>query len=71
MDPKEKNETVEREQEISTDTPLNPSFTLNTDMGAFSYHSAYPGDSVKDHKELEEANKHFAEKELGQERENL
>lgn len=71
MDQKGKNETVEREQEISTDTPLNPGYTLSTDMGAFSYHSAYPGDSVKEHKELENANNYIAEKELGQQRDNL
>jgi hypothetical protein len=68
---KEKRETMEREQEVATDTPLNPGYTLGANAGVFSYHSAYPGDSVEEHKELETANRRIAEDELKQQRDNL
>ncbi|MGO4886476.1 hypothetical protein ACJ2A9_01850 [Anaerobacillus sp. MEB173] len=60
-------------EEILTDAPKQREFGIRTDLNSKSpFHSTstYAGDSVDGHKELEESNEIFAEKELGQANEN-
>jgi hypothetical protein len=60
--------------EIPSNTPLNMTYSVRTDLNSenpFNTTSYYAGDSVDEHKDLEEANDYFNEKELGQENENL
>ncbi|TLS38164.1 hypothetical protein [Pseudalkalibacillus caeni] len=64
----------EKEFDIITNTPLNPEMTMRTDLNSknvFGTEEYYPGDSVEQHKYMEESNEYIAEKEIAQQRENL
>ncbi|BCB02367.1 hypothetical protein [Bacillus sp. KH172YL63] len=56
-------------EEISMDTPLNPTFTMNGRIRDTS--QVYvPGESLDEHSAVEESNVFMAEKEIGQANEN-
>ncbi|HET7628708.1 MAG TPA: hypothetical protein VFK44_10000 [Bacillales bacterium] len=59
------------DKEIPTDTPLNPELQWNVDENSADSPFPFPGDSVDEHKELEHANRHFAEEIAKQQNENL
>ncbi|MFC3882199.1 hypothetical protein ACFOU2_01120 [Bacillus songklensis] len=62
-----------KEKEILTDTPLNPEISIRSDLNSenpFGSRSYYAGDSVDEHKKLEEANQYIAEEELQQQNDN-
>jgi hypothetical protein len=74
MEEKEKVEKEKITAEIPTNTPLNMTYSVRTDLSSenpFNTTSYYAGDSVNEHKDLEESNQYIAQKELGQENENL
>lgn len=74
MEEKKKSEISEVTAEIPTNTPLNMTYTIRTDLNSenpFNTSSVYAGDSVNEHKNLEESNQLIAEDELGQQQENL
>jgi hypothetical protein len=60
--------------EIPIDSPLNPEFSMRTEIDSqnpFESHDAYAGDSVDEYTNLKSANEEIAEKEIGQQKENL
>jgi hypothetical protein len=60
-------------REILTDTPLNPEMSIRSDLNSedpFGSRSYYAGDSVDEHKKMEEANQSIAEAELQQQNDN-
>lgn len=57
-----------------TNTPREKEYTIRTDPSSynlFNTTSYYPGDSVNEHKELEEANEDIATEEIKQQHNNL
>ncbi|HET7578884.1 MAG TPA: hypothetical protein VFK33_06350 [Bacillales bacterium] len=66
----QKRKFFDRKQEIPTDTPLNPEIMISIDEGGLDTDYPYPGDSVDEHKELENANHYFAEEIIKQHHEN-
>lgn len=67
-------ETVKNAVQTDFDTPLNPRFSAGVDVDITNPSSAsafYEGDSIDAHRQIEEANMYIADKELGQQRDNL
>ncbi|MBU9723740.1 hypothetical protein [Bacillus alkalicola] len=56
-----------------TDTPTEAEYTIRTDTSSrdpLNTNQYYPGDSVNEHKNLEEANRDIAREEIRQQNEN-
>ncbi|WP_458414395.1 hypothetical protein ACNQFZ_05890 [Schinkia sp. CFF1] len=64
---------IKLETEISLDTPLNPHISLgvDTDIMAPSGKDYITGESVDEHRIVEQANEYLAEEEIKQQFENL
>lgn len=64
---------IKLETEISLDTPLNPGISLgvDTDIMAPSGKDYITGESVDEHRIVEQANEYIAEEEIKQQFENL
>ncbi|WP_026695004.1 hypothetical protein [Peribacillus kribbensis] len=60
----------QKNNEFLTQAPKKKEFTIET-HDTFPNPKNYPGDSVEEHKELEQANSIIAAKEIGQQNENL
>ncbi|PTY74899.1 hypothetical protein B5V88_15720, partial [Heyndrickxia sporothermodurans] len=54
-----------------TDTPKTKKFTINTAMSTINQKPYYPGGSVEEHKNIEEANTILTGDEIKQQNENL
>lgn len=63
--------TESYEDKRLTDTLKQPKITINTAMSTKNQKKYYPGHSVADHKQLEEANTNIAGDEIKQQNENL
>jgi hypothetical protein len=74
MEEKDKMEKEKVTAEIPTNTPLNMTYSIRSDLNSenpFHTTSYYAGDSVNEHKDLEESNEYIDQKEIGQQNENL
>lgn len=60
-------------EDLLADTPKQPTITVSTEMNSahpFQAQHYYPGDSVNEHKNLEEANLLINQGKIGQQKEN-
>ncbi|MBU9712856.1 hypothetical protein [Evansella tamaricis] len=72
-DKKGKNNSFAADHSTLTDTPTEAEYTVRTDTSSrdpLESNQYYPGDSVNEHKNLEEANRDLAKEELRQQNEN-
>ncbi|MCU9614484.1 hypothetical protein OEV98_13140 [Caldibacillus lycopersici] len=64
---------MKKTKQLLTDTPQEEKVSVSTEMNSrypLQAQHYYPGDSVNEHKNIEEANIMLSEGEVGQQREN-
>ncbi|UTR08658.1 hypothetical protein MM300_11875 [Evansella sp. LMS18] len=73
MAKKQKKESFAANKITLTNTPVDEEITVSTETSSrdpFNTNKYYPGDSVNEHKEIEEMNLDLAKEELKQQNEN-